>query len=70
MEGESGTPASSVGEYYGGDIPWVSISDMTKGGRLIVSTERSLTGAGLAHSAAQIPRRHSIVRNVCITWRV
>ena len=54
MEGESGTPASSVGEYYGGDIPWVSISDMTKGGRLIVSTERSLTGAGLAHSAAQM----------------
>src|SRR5699024_6696725 len=32
-----GTPKSSVEEYYGGDIPWVSIADMTKHGKWIVS---------------------------------
>lgn len=52
--GSGGTPLSSVAEYYDGDIPWVSISDMTKGGKIIKSTERNLSALGLAHSAAQI----------------
>ncbi|OAG66860.1 hypothetical protein A7D17_03830 [Xanthomonas floridensis] len=52
--GSGGTPLSSVPAYYGGDIPWVSISDMTKEGGVISSTERNLTALGLANSAAQI----------------
>lgn len=52
--GSGGTPLSSVAAYYDGDIPWVSISDMTKGGKLIKSTERNLSALGLAHSAARI----------------
>ncbi|NWN46265.1 restriction endonuclease subunit S [Pseudomonas protegens] len=52
--GSGGTPLSSVAVYYDGDIPWVSISDMTKGGKLIKSTERNLSALGLAHSAARI----------------
>lgn len=52
--GSGGTPLSSVAMYYDGDIPWVSISDMTKGGKLIKSTERNLSTLGLAHSAAKI----------------
>ena len=49
-----GTPSSSVPAYYDGDIPWVSISDMTKGGKVISNTERNLTNAGFANSAAQM----------------
>jgi type I restriction enzyme, S subunit len=49
-----GTPNSSVAGYYGGNIPWVSISDMTVAGKLISETERSLTSLGLANSAAQM----------------
>ena len=49
-----GTPNSSVAGYYGGNIPWVSISDMTVAGKLISETERSLTSSGLANSAAQM----------------
>jgi len=51
--GSGGTPPSSVPAYYDGDIPWVSIADMTKGGKFINGTDRNLTCAGFASSAAQ-----------------
>jgi len=49
-----GTPTSSVAAYYDGDIPWVSISDMTNAGKVITNTERNLTALGFANSAAQM----------------
>lgn len=52
--GSGGTPLSSVPAYYGGDIPWVSIADMTRGGKVINMTEKTLTPLGLANSAAQM----------------
>jgi type I restriction enzyme S subunit len=52
--GSGGTPLSSVAAYYDGDIPWVSISDMTKGGKFIQFTDRCLTELGFANSAAQM----------------
>ncbi|HNB54529.1 MAG TPA: restriction endonuclease subunit S, partial [Anaerolineales bacterium] len=52
--GSGGTPPSSVEAYYDGDIPWVSISDMTKGGKIIRSTERNLTNHGFRNCSAQI----------------
>ena len=52
--GSGGTPPSSVPAYYDGDIPWASISDMTKGGKVILSTDRNLTRAGFTNSAAQM----------------
>lgn len=52
--GSGGTPLSSVLGYYGGGIPWVSIADMTKAGKVILTTEKTLTSLGLANSAAQM----------------
>ena len=52
--GSGGTPPSSTSKFYGGDIPWVSIADMTKGGKLIFSTDRNLTAEGLSSSTAQM----------------
>ena len=52
--GSGGTPLSSVAAYYDGDIMWVSISDMTNGGKIIDSTERNLTALGFANSATQM----------------
>jgi type I restriction enzyme S subunit len=49
-----GTPTSSVPIFYDGDIPWVSISDMTKAGKVIVATDRNLTSAGFASCSAQM----------------
>jgi len=52
--GSGGTPASSVPDYYDGDIPWVSISDMTKAGKVIQITDRNLSELGFTNSAAQM----------------
>jgi type I restriction enzyme S subunit len=52
--GSGGTPSSANGAYYGGDIPWVAIADMTCGGKYIARTERNLSVLGLANSAAQM----------------
>lgn len=49
-----GTPASSVPAYYGGDIHWVSISDMTRAGKFITDTEKCLTPAGFENCAAKM----------------
>ncbi|CQD06301.1 DNA restriction-modification system, specificity subunit [Corynebacterium striatum] len=47
-----GTPPSTSKKYYGGNIPWVSISDMTSKGKYILETETTLTPEGLKNSAA------------------
>jgi type I restriction enzyme, S subunit len=47
-----GTPKSTVPEFYDGGIPWVSISDMTKCGKVLYSTERTLSKKGMENSAA------------------
>lgn len=50
-----GTPLTSVGAYFDGEIPWVSINDMTSGvGRVITKTERTLSRLGLNNSAARL----------------
>lgn len=49
-----GTPPSGVHRFYDGGIPWVSISDMTRGGRFVETTEKTLTKEGLVHSAARL----------------
>lgn len=49
-----GTPPTSFAACYGGEIPWVSISDMTKGGKIIDTTDRALTALGFSMSAAKI----------------
>jgi type I restriction enzyme S subunit len=48
-----GTPPTGRDNYYGGGIPWVSISDMTSGGKFISETERSLSEAGLTNCSAR-----------------
>lgn len=49
-----GTPKSTVAAYYGGNIPWVSIVDMTQGGKLITQTERNLSELGFSQSTARM----------------
>lgn len=41
-----GTPTASNSAYYGGDIPWVTITDMTSG--FVSDSAKKLTEAGLA----------------------
>lgn len=49
-----GTPDSSNSEYYGGDIPFLSISDITSTNKYINRTEKTITEKGLRNSSARI----------------
>jgi type I restriction enzyme S subunit len=50
--GSGGTPLSGVAEYYGGNIPWCVIGDLTESD--VWKTEKSITEEGLANSSAKI----------------
>lgn len=52
--GSGGTPSSSVARFYGGGIPWVSITDITRGGKYIRDTDSTLTDEGMLASAAKL----------------
>lgn len=49
-----GTPSSKDPRFYGGDIPFLSISDMTSSGKYIYSTEKTITKLGLENSSARV----------------
>ncbi len=50
------TPSRSVPEYWGGDLPWVTISDLATG-RIVTTTKERITRIGAAKSGSkQIPR--------------
>lgn len=57
--GSGGTPSSSNPDYYGGNIPFLGISDMSE--RYVDTTEKSLTRLGLNNSSAWIVPSGSIV---------
>lgn len=47
-----GTPSSKNSEFYGGDIPWIVIGDLTEG--KVLHTEKTLTELGLKNSSAKL----------------
>lgn len=49
------TPKTSVGEYWGGDVPWATPADLSKlDGAYIGSTPRNLTLAGVRSCATSV----------------
>lgn len=49
------TPRTGVSEYWDGDIPWVTPTDLGRLDRpVLAATERRITAAGLASCAAQV----------------
>ena len=52
-----GTPKTSVAEYWGGDIPWLSVKDFNNNYRYVYDTEKSITEEGLKHSSTRILKR-------------
>ena len=50
------TPSRSVPEYWGGELPWVTISDFAAG-RIVTTTKERITRIGAAKSGSKrIPR--------------
>ena len=56
-----GTPTSTVAEFYTGDIPFLSISDMTKQGKYIEYTEKHISEKGLKYSSAWLVPQNSLI---------
>ena len=56
-----GTPKSSIKEYYNGNIPFLSINDMTNEGKYITYTEKSITEKGLKNSSAWLVPEKSLL---------
>lgn len=59
--GSGGTPKSTNESYFGGDILWVSIADMTANGKYIYSTLKNLSKEGLENSSAKIYPKDTIL---------
>jgi type I restriction enzyme S subunit len=49
-----GTPSRSRADYYGGDVPWAKIEDLTRSGMWLRSTDESITELGLVESSARV----------------
>ena len=56
-----GTPSSTVAEYYAGEIPFLSISDMTKQSKYIEYTEKHISEKGLENSSAWLVPKNSLI---------
>ena len=55
-----GTPTSTNKEYYNGEIPFLSINDITKQGKYVRYTENHLSQSGLENSSAWIVPKYSL----------
>jgi len=58
--GSGGTPNTGNKAYYNGDIPFLSISDISKSSGIITKTEKNITQYGLNNSAAYIVPKGSV----------
>jgi len=56
-----GTPTSTKRKYYDGDIPFLSIGDMTKQGKYLQYTTNHISYLGLKNSASWIVPANSII---------
>jgi len=65
-----GTPNTARSEYYGGDIPFVTIEDMTACNKYLTSTVKTLTADGLKNSNAWLVPPESILYSIYATLGV
>jgi restriction endonuclease S subunit len=58
-----GTPSTNRAEFWDGDVPWCTPTDITalKGQKYLTATSRTITSQGLKASSAEVIPAHSIV---------
>lgn len=59
-----GTPTSTNKEYYNGEIPFLSINDITKQGKYVRYTEKHLSQSGLENSSAWVVPKYSLIMSM------
>ncbi len=62
-----GTPKSNISKYYNGDIPFVSINDMTNTNKYLFKTKKTITDIGLRNSNAWIIKKNSLIYSMYAT---
>lgn len=63
-----GTPQSSNSAYYNGEIPFLSIADMTEQGKYIYQTEKHISDEGLHNSTAWIIPCNSLILSMYASY--
>ena len=63
-----GTPKSSIPEYYNGNIPFLSISDISAQDKYIKYTEKYISELGLKNSSAWIVPENSIILSMYASY--
>lgn len=56
-----GTPNTTNSNYWGGDIPWLSVSDFNKGRKYVYDAEKHITQEGLNNSSTKILHKEDII---------
>ena len=56
-----GTPKRSRSDYWGGDIPWLSVKDFNDDYRYVYSAEETITEYGLNNSSTKILEKGEII---------
>ena len=59
-----GTPTSTNKEYYNGEIPFLSINDITKQGKYVRYTENHLSQSGLESFSAWVVPKYSLIMSM------
>ena len=62
-----GTPTSTNKEYYNGEIPFLSINDITKQGKYVRCTENHLSQNGLEKSSAWVVPKYSLIVSMYVS---
>ncbi len=50
-----------IPEYWGGDIPWLSVKDFAGDKRYVSETEKTITKKGLENSSTKILNKGDII---------
>ncbi|MCZ7611709.1 MAG: restriction endonuclease subunit S [Ignavibacterium sp.] len=56
-----GTPKTTVPEYWGGNIPWLSVQDFNNGKKYCFDAEKKITEKGLKESSTKILKKGQII---------
>ena len=56
-----GTPKRSIAEYWGGDIPWLSVKDFNNEYRHVEKSDETITKLGLEKSSTKLLERGQII---------
>ncbi|HDR7687593.1 TPA: restriction endonuclease subunit S [Bacillus toyonensis] len=56
-----GTPKTTVPEYWGGVIPWLSVKDFTGDNRHVYYTEKTITEEGLRNSSTKLLNKGDLI---------